>query len=212
MINSFFGIKKATTRMFDEKGNSVVVTDIAVEPMAVVQVKTTEKDGYNAIQVGMDFKTTKKAAKPLLGHVKKLERGTNFVPRFLREIRLKEAEALKINDSIAPDQVFKTGDMVKVTGTSKAKGFQGGVKRHGFKGGPRTHGQSDRERAPGSIGQTTTPGRVYKGKRMAGRMGREIVTTKGLKIMAVDTEKKLLRVSGVVPGMINRLIEVTKQL
>ena len=118
----------------------------------------------------------------------------------------------KLGDVVKVDQVLKEGDTVKVTGISKAKGFAGVVKRHHFAGGPRTHGQSDRERAPGSIGQTTTPGRVYKGKRMAGRMGGRKVTVTGLKVMGVDAQKNLVVVSGLVPGLINSYLTLTRQV
>jgi large subunit ribosomal protein L3 len=118
---------------------------------------------------------------------------------------------LKIGDTIQPEKVFQVGDRVKVTGISKAKGFAGGVKRHGFAGGPRTHGQSDRERAPGSIGQTTTPGRVYKGKRMAGRMGGVTKTVRGLTIFAIDNQKNMIRVKGLIPGNINSPVLIEKE-
>lgn len=210
MITTFFGIKQKQTRVYDEDGKSVVVTEVMVEPATVTQVRTQEVDGYNAVQLGLYFKADKKVTKPMQGLLKKTGLGTNFKPRYIREIRLDAPAESKVNDKISVDQIFKVGDAVQVTATSRAKGFQGVVKRHGFRGGPRTHGQSDRERAPGSIGQTTTPGRVYKGKRMAGRTGNETVTIRGLKVVSIDTEKKLVRISGLVPGRVNRLLTITK--
>ncbi len=200
-------------RIFDAAGKSIPVTDIEVSPLTVVQVKTTDHDGYDAIQIGFNFKNSKKWTKPKIGHLKKAGFGTKFLPRFLREIRYAPdpSAEFKINDKIEIDQVFKIGDKVKVTATSKSKGFQGGVKRHGFAGGSRTHGQSDRERAPGSIGQTTTPGHVYKGKRMAGRMGGVDITISGLQVVAIDTEKKMLRLKGLIPGNKEAPVIITKQ-
>src|SRR5207247_7959997 len=131
-------------------------------------------------------------------------------PYFLAEVRFPadaKVEALpKAGDMIQVTSVFEPGDIIDVTGISKGKGFAGGVKRHHFKGGPRTHGQSDRERAPGSIGQTTTPGRVYRGKRMAGRMGNDRVTVRGLEVVAIDSEKHMLTIKGLVPGAIKELL------
>ena len=217
MINAYYGIKGRPTRVYNEAGKSVSVTEIAVTPIRVVQIKTQEIDGYSALQVGFDWKLKKKAkTKMLEGHLKKAGQDNKSQPRFLREIRevdLKNAagEDIKVNDEIMVSDVFKVGDAIKVTGTSKAKGFQGGVRRHGFKGGPKTHGQSDRWRAPGSIGQTTTPGRVYKGKRMAGHMGREQVTVKGLTVIAIDVEKNTLKVKGMIPGNANAPVYIQKQ-
>lgn len=211
MINTFFGIKKRQTRYFDESGKSIPVSEIFVEPLSITQVKSQEQAGYSAIQVGFGYKTSLKTTKPESGHLKKTGKG-NFRPRYLREIKVakNEAEDYKLNDTIAFDQVFAVGDSVKVTGVSKAKGFAGVVKRHGFAGGPRTHGQSDRERAPGSIGQTTTPGRVYKGKRMAGRMGNETVTISGLKIIKIDKDKNTVLVKGLIPGVLTRPVMLSK--
>jgi large subunit ribosomal protein L3 len=213
MLNALLGTKSIQTQTFDEKGNRLPVTDIVTGPI-VVQVKTADKDGYWAVQLGLGIRRTKNTSKPLLGHLKKTGKG-NQLPRFLREIKFdgkdEDVKKLKIGDMIVADQVFQIGDKVKVTGISKAKGFAGGVKRHGFAGGPRTHGQSDRERAPGSIGQTTTPGRVYKGKRMAGRMGGVTKTVKGLKIFAIDNQKNLIRVKGLIPGNMNSPVLVEKE-
>lgn len=201
------------TRNFNEAGDSIPVTEIKVEPCSVVQVKLKATDGYNALQLGFDIQNLKQVNKPRLGHLKKLMSGTKFLPRFLKEVRLQEGDSIdfKPGDQIEVDQVFQTGDRIKVTAVSKAKGFQGVVKRHGFAGGPRTHGQSDRERAPGSIGQSTTPGRVYKGKRMAGRTGGNTVTVSGLKVVSFDKEKKILKIKGLIPGNKNTPVFIQKQ-
>ncbi len=210
MLNVFYGKKLRQTQEFTESGKRIPVTEVETQPLTVVQIKNSQKEGYWALQVGFDHKTAKRTTKPLKGHLKKTGQG-NFLPRFLREIRLSQEGEFKVGDKITADQVFASGDLVKVTGVSKAKGFQGGVKRHGFKGGPRTHGQSDRERAPGSIGQTTTPGRVYKGKRMAGHMGNAQITVSGLKIVRVDLEKQRVYVAGLIPGGKNTVVTIQKE-
>lgn len=214
MLDTFFGKKINQAREFTPEGIRMAVTYVKVAPCTVIQIKTPSTDGYWALQLGIDHKINTKVTKPLQGHLKKTGQG-NFLPRFLREVRLQEdAEKelpYKIGDTLSVDSVFQVGDNVKVTGISKAKGFQGGVKRHNFKGGPRTHGQSDRERAPGSIGQTTTPGRVYKGKRMAGHMGGEQITIKGLKVLHLDKEKQLLTIKGLIPGIKTGLVTIQKQ-
>lgn len=190
------------------------VTLIKAGPCFVVQVKTKDRDGYWSIQLGFDQRKEKSTTRPILGHLKKA--GLKKIPRFLREIRIKKEQKtdrkqqLKMGDIVKVSDVFKVGDKVSVTGISKGKGFAGVVKRWGFAGGPRTHGQSDRERAPGSIGQTTTPGRVFKGKKMAGRMGGKRVTVKGLKVLEVDKEKNLLVVKGLVPGPKGGLLTIKK--
>ena len=160
-------------------------------------------------QVGIEKRRPATISQAIIGHLKKAGLDKN-PPRFLREVRVTDLGDLKPGSEIKADDVFKEGDKVAITGISKGKGFAGVVKRHHFKGGPRTHGQSDRERAPGSIGQTTTPGRVYKGKRMAGRMGQDKVTLKNLKVVSIDTEKNILIVSGLVPGGRNSLLMIKK--
>lgn len=213
MLNALPGTKLTTKQSFDGQGNRLPVTDIVTGPV-VVQIKTADKDGYWAVQLGLGIRRTKNTSKALLGHLKKTGKG-NLLPRFLREIKFTEGDEevlkLKPGDTILPDVVFQVGDKVKVTGISKGKGFAGGVKRHGFAGGPRTHGQSDRERAPGSIGQTTTPGRVYKGKRMAGRMGGVTKTVSGLKVFAIDNQNLIIRVKGLIPGNKNSPVLVEKE-
>lgn len=199
---------------FSSEGKRISSTRILAGPCWIVDVKTVDKDGYNAIQLGFGSRRVKTLTRPELGHLKNAGLDKN-PPRFLREVRLDKplklsSGKIKPGTMVNVADVFKVGDLVSVTGTSKGKGFQGVVKRHHFAGGPRTRGQSDRERAPGSIGQTTTPGRVYKGKKMAGRMGGEKVTVKNLKVVDIDSEKNLLIISGVVPGGRNSFLLVRK--
>jgi len=218
MTGFILGEKGQQEQIFDDNGERIPVTHIKTSPCYLVDIKWPEKDGYYAILLG--FGQTKNIKKPILGQLKKA--GIKTPLRFLKEIRLAKKEmiiekegkrGLKIDnkdifigDEITPSLVFQKRGFVNITGKSKGKGFQGVVKRHHFKGGPRTHGQSDRERAPGSIGQTTTPGRVYKGKRMAGRMGWDRVTIENLKI--VDVSETELIVKGLVSGARGGLLEV----
>lgn len=194
------------TSTYDARGRRVGATVIKIEPNFVVQTKTSEsKDGYNAIQLGSGLK--KNINRPQSGHIRKAGLDSNL--RYLKEIRTEET-ALKPGTEITLAQVFSIGDAVKVTGISKGKGFQGGVRRHGFAGGPKTHGQSDRHRAPGSIGQTTTPGRVYKGKKMAGHMGVDQITTRNLEVVGINKAENLLTVKGAVPGHTDSLIVIER--
>jgi large subunit ribosomal protein L3 len=169
----------------------------------VTQLKTDDKEGYKAAQLG--FGETKKLNSPQKGHLKKLGKF-----RYLREFRVADTEGVKVGDKIDVG-LFKEGDLVDITGVTKGKGFAGVVKRYGFAGGPKTHGQSDRHRAPGSIGATTSPGRVLKGKRMAGHMGSERVTVSHLKVYKADPERNLLLVKGAVPGARNGLLLIEKR-
>ena len=169
MINTILGSKGVSSQTFIE-GFRIPVTKVAAGPCVVTQIKKMEPDGYWAIQLGFSSKRAKNTSKPLQGHLKTTSKDQKF-SRYIREIRVEKEPESKVGDMIVASDIFKPGDVVAVTGISKGKGFAGVVKKHHFRGGPRTHGQSDRERAPGSIGQTTTPGRVYKGKKMAGRMG-----------------------------------------
>jgi len=219
MINTILGTKRVNSQTFVE-GFRIPVTKVTAGPCVVTQIKHMEPDGYWAIQLGFSSKRAKNTSKPLQGHLnknkqiskstnKQIDETTNF-PRYLREVRLDKEPEFNIGDVINASDIFKAGDVIAVTGISKGKGFAGVVKRHGFAGGPRTHGQSDRERAPGSIGQTTTPGRVYKGKRMAGRMGGETVTVKNLHVISVDSETGLVEISGQIPGTPGALITLQK--
>jgi large subunit ribosomal protein L3 len=215
MINAILGIKKGMAQAFLTDGMRIPVTKIQAGPCLVTQVKTVKKDGYQAIQLGLGEKKRKSTTKPLLGHLKKVswpeEDKKDLLPRILKEIRLKKDQEhqLKVGDVITADQTLSAGDIVDVTGTSLGKGFTGVMKRWGFKGGPRTHGQSDRERAPGSIGQSTTPGRVFKGKKMAGRSGSARVTIRNLQVIKV-TETGEVWIKGQVPGSRNGIVTVKK--
>jgi large subunit ribosomal protein L3 len=188
--------------VFSSAGEARGVTVVEAGPCVVVQIKTTERDGYDAVQLG--FGQRKSLTKPMRGHVKQLG---NF--RYLREVRVDDPNEYEIGQSLGAD-VFEAGDIVNVVGTSKGKGFAGGVKRYHFRGGPKTHGQSDRHRAPGSIGSGTTPGRVRKGLRMAGHMGDERVTVKNLRVFQSNPERGILLIEGSVPGGVNGVVRVTK--
>jgi len=178
--------------LLDELGNFVPVTVVEAGPCIVTQIKTTEKEGYNAIQIG--FGKGKNIVKPLLGHLKK----SKAESKTIREIRLDNIEeSVKVGDEIKVD-IFSEGDLVKVIGTSKGKGFAGTIKRHNFHRGPKTHG-SHNYRAPGSIG-AAYPEHVFKGKKLPGQMGHEQVTVKDLKIIKVDKENNLLAIRGAIPG------------
>jgi len=204
-VQTMFGQKIDQSQKFLEDGTRIPVTSLWVAGNVVVAVKTNDKDHYCAIQLG--FGTKKKANKAHLGQIK----GASLkqAPKFLKEVRLNGEDSFpNLGEVINATEVFKPGDVIDATGVSKGKGYAGVVKRHHFKGGPRTHGQSDRERAPGSIGQTTTPGRVYKGKRMAGRMGHETATIRNLEIMDVSEDTVLVK--GLVPGGKNTLIMLKK--
>lgn len=194
------------TQIVDEKGIIIPVTIIEAGPCYVTQKKTVENDGYSAVQLGFGDLRQKSLNKPKAGHLKKS--GSPAV-KYLREFRVSNPDEYQEGQKIDAS-IFAAGDVVDVIGTSKGKGFAGGVKRHGFSGGPKTHGQSDRWRAPGSIGAGTTPGRVWKGTRMAGRMGNDRVTVQNLKIALVDAEKNVIAVRGAVPGAKNGLVIVRK--
>jgi large subunit ribosomal protein L3 len=195
MLKGLIGKKVGMTQIFDDAGAAIPVTLIEAGPCYVTQVRLAEKDGYTAVQLGFSEAKPKRLTGGQLGHLKR----NNLAPlRFLREFREKDAQ-LQEGDKVTVE-VFQVGDHVDVVGTSKGKGFQGGVKRYHFRGGPKTHGQSDRQRAPGSRGSGTTPGRVYKGARSAGHMGDDRVTVQNLKVVLVDAERNLLGLRGAVPG------------
>lgn len=201
------GRKTRQGQKFLENGRRIPVTYIDVSGVVAVDVKKSEKNNYFAIQMGAGRK--RKANKTLLGHAKRAS--LSEAPNFLKEVRLRDDESQSLpslGDKMNALDFFKPGDVVNITGTSKGKGFAGVVKRHGFHGGPKTHGQSDRHRAPGAIGQGTTPGRVYKGKRMAGRMGHDQVTIKNLKIIEVSDKEVLI--AGLVPGVLGSYIVIKK--
>ncbi|BCX14532.1 MAG: 50S ribosomal protein L3 [Patescibacteria group bacterium] len=208
MLKTILSTKSEMSQMFI-KGVRVPVTWIKADKCTVSQIKKGEKDGYFAIQLAFGEKKKKNLSKSVLGHLKSLIK-SDKAPKFIKEIRLDKEPDLKVGDKIDPFEIFKVGDLVSVTGISKGKGFAGVVKRWKFAGGPKTHGQSDRHRAPGSIGQRTTPGRVYKGKRMAGRMGSQTVTVKNLIVVSIDKENGLIGLSGPVPGIKGGLLTVKK--
>jgi len=202
MIPGIIGKKIGMSQVFSDSGKVEAVTVIEAGPCLVTQIKTADKEGYNAVQLG--FSNAKKLNKAEQGHLKELGK-----LKKLREFRVDDTAEMKVGDQVDVSQ-FKTGDVVNVTGVSKGKGFSGVVKRHGFHGGPKTHGQTDRHRAPGAIGATTSPGRVLKGMRMAGHMGAERVTQKGLTVYKTDPEHNLLLVQGAVPGAKNGLLLISK--
>lgn len=202
MIDGIIGRKIGMTQVFGEDRTVAQVTAIAAGPCLVTQVKRTEKEGYDAIQLG--FGEAKRLNSPEKGHLKKLG-----MFKHLREFAAADVASIQVGQ-VVDVSIFKPGDLVNITGISKGKGFAGVVKRHHFAGGPKTHGQSDRHRAPGSIGATTTPGRVLKGMKMAGHMGNERVTVSHLKVIEADAERNLLLVRGAVPGARNGLVTIRK--
>lgn len=197
------GKKLGMTQIFSEDGKLIPVTIIEAGPCCVVQVKTIEMDGYEAVKVGfIEERKEKNISKPLRGIFKKA--GTSMF-RILKEFKV---TGLKVGDIIKAD-VFSKGDMVNISGISKGKGFQGVMKRHNFKGGPGSHG-SMFNRAPGSIGASSFPSRVWQGMRMAGHMGSERVTIRNLKVVDVRPDQNLILVAGAVPGAKNSILEIRK--
>ncbi|MBN2471207.1 MAG: 50S ribosomal protein L3 [Anaerolineae bacterium] len=197
-MKGIIGKKVGMTQIFDEKGLVTPVTVIQAGPCYVTQVRTAERDGYMAVQLGFEETKPARLTRGQLGHLKR-----NNLPalKYLREFRVRNGEtSVEEGQKITIANAFEVGDRVDVVGTSKGRGFAGTIKRHGFNRGPKTHGQSDRMRSPGSIGATSTPGRVFKGKRMPGRMGNERVTAQNLEVMVIDEDKNLLAVKGSVPG------------
>ncbi|AXJ00092.1 LSU ribosomal protein L3P [Cyclonatronum proteinivorum] len=205
-MSGILGIKLGMTSVFDEGGNHLPVTVIEAGPCTITQIFRKEKDGYDGVQLAMGEKKAKNVSKAMQGHFEK----ANTTPkRYVREIRDYIPEGLDLGDTIKAEDIFEAGSRVHVVGTSKGKGFMGVVKRHGFSGvGGRTHGQHNRERAPGSIGQASTPSKVFKGLKMAGRMGNERVTIKDLQIVKVLPESNLILIKGAVPGPKGRLVEI----
>ncbi len=195
-MKGIIGKKVGMTQVIKDNGEVVPVTVIEAGPCYVVQVRTPEKDGYRAVQLGFEEVKPKKLTKGQRGH---LERAGVPMLRYLREIRMRSNESYEVGQVIRAD-IFQPGERVDIVGKSKGRGFAGVVKRHHFGGGPHTHGQSDRERAPGSIGACATPGRVWKGMRMPGHMGAKRVTAQNLEVVLVDPDRNLLAVKGSVPG------------
>jgi len=214
MQSAFLATKGLTSQRFDDKLKRIPVTSLLTQDVCLVEVKSKEKNGYNALKLTIG--KAKRIDKPTQGQLKKAN--LQITPKSVKEVRIKGEELdrmsfveedgkmvakigeakLSAGQTLSPTVMFKVGDFVDVTGESKGKGFQGGVKRHGFHGGPKTHGQSDRWRAPGSVGATTTPGRTFKGQRMAGRMGSDRVTVAHLQVIEVADDKIIVK--GLIPG------------
>lgn len=205
MINKLFGKKLGMTRIFLDEGKSIPVTVLKVGPCIVIQKKTHEKDGYDAIQVGYEPRNERRVNKPLKGHFAAAGKGPFS---YLREIRVEDAAQFELGHEINSD-IFAVGDLVYVSGLSKGRGFSGVMKRWGFSGGRMTHG-SRSKRIPGSIGCSAYPSRVQKGKKLPGRMGNQRVTIKNLKVVDVRPEMNVVLVKGAVPGSRNSLIEISK--
>ena len=208
MVEGLLGTKLGMTQVFDERGEATPVTVISAGPCVITQIKTTDNDGYEAVQLG--FGRARRLSQPERGHLKKSQpegADDELLLRHLREFQADSLDDVQLGQEVTVS-IFKPGDVIDISGVSKGKGFAGVVKRHGFRGGPKTHGQSDRWRAPGSIGSGTTPGRVYKGQKMAGHMGAARVTTENLRIIARDDGRGLLLVAGAVPGATNGVVRV----
>ena len=206
-MSGLLGKKLGMSTVFDEQGNTISVTVIEAGPCVVTQIRTKEKDGYESVQLGFGTVREKLVNKPAKGH---LAKANSPLVRHLREFKDLDLNTIKLGTTLKVDDLFTAGDMVKVIGTSKGKGFQGVVKRHHFGGGPVSHGQSDRTRAPGSVGSSSYPSRSFKGQRMGGHMGMERVTVKNLVVVRVDGVNNLLLIKGAVPGHQHGIVEIRK--
>ncbi|MDP4114513.1 MAG: 50S ribosomal protein L3 [Bacteroidota bacterium] len=203
------GKKLGMSSIFGNDGEMIPVTVIQAGPCKIVNIRTVEKDGYTALQLGFGKKKSKNVSKPVIGQYTKS--GIDTPSAILKEYRYTETDAYKIGDEIKVD-LFTEGEKIRVKGKSKGKGFQGVMKRHGFGGvGGTTHGQSDRLRAPGSIGSSSYPSRVFKGMKMGGRTGFEAITVQNLKIVKILPEENIILVKGAVPGSINSIVELIKK-
>jgi len=207
-MSGIIGRKIGMSNVFNSAGELIPVTIIKAGPCKVVAIRTSDKDGYNALQLGFEEKKEKNISKPVSGQYKK----NNLTPSaYLKEFKFSSDNEFKIGDEVKVN-LFKEGEKIKVRGRSKGKGFQGVMKRHGFGGvGGTTHGQSDRLRAPGSIGASSYPSRVFKGQRMAGRKGYEKVTVSNLTVEKILADENLILVKGAVPGSINSIVELLKK-
>jgi len=206
MIQGILGKKLGMTQVFVADGSRVPVTVVEAGPCTVVQKKTESTDGYNALQVGFEAKKTHRVNKPMMGHFKKADQGAFAT---LRELAADNIDEHQVGDQITCDSLFKAGDIVDVTATSKGKGFQGVIKRWGFSGGRATHG-SKFHRAPGSIGMSAWPSRVHRGKKMPGQMGNARVTQQNLEIVEVRADQNLILVKGAIPGPNQGLVLIRK--
>jgi len=205
VIEGLLGRKIGMTQVFGPTGEVIPVTVLEVGPCVVTQIRTRDRDGYEAVQIGFGEARPKSLTKPQKGHLA----GAGQLLRYLREFKAESFDDLSVGQVLTAD-LFEAGDLVDVTGTSKGRGFQGVMKRHHFRGGPRTHGQSDRARAPGSIGAGTDPGHVFKGTRMAGRMGNRRITTQNLVVVEILSDKNVVLVRGSVPGAKNGLVMIRR--
>ena len=204
-MKGLLGTKLGMTQVWDDEGNVVPVTVIEVAPNVVTQIRTPEVDGYTAVQIATGQIDPRKVNQPIAGHFAK----AGVTPRrHLTELRTADAAEYELGQELTVDGVFEAGQKVDVVGTSKGKGFAGAMKRHNFGGASASHGQHRNHRKPGSVGGAATPGRVFKGKKLPGRMGGERVTLQNLTVQAVDAEKSLILVKGAVPGARGRLVFV----
>jgi large subunit ribosomal protein L3 len=207
-MSGIIGRKIGMSNVFNSAGELIPVTIIKAGPCKIVSIRTSDKDGYNALQLGFEEKKEKNVSKPVSGQFKKNKLAPSA---YLKEFKFSNENEFKIGDEVKVD-LFKEGEKIKVRGRSKGKGFQGVMKRHGFGGvGGTTHGQSDRLRAPGSIGASSYPSRVFKGQRMAGRKGYEKVTVSNLTVEKILADENLILVKGAVPGSINSIVELLKK-
>lgn len=204
-VRGLLGVKLGMTQVWNEEGHVVPVTVIEIAPNVVTQVRTQEADGYSAVQIAAGSIDPRKVSKPLTGHFAK----AGVTPRrHLTEVRTADAAEYELGQELTLEETFQAGQTIDVVATSKGKGFAGTMKRHNFKGVGASHGAHRNHRKPGSVGGAATPGRVFKGQRMAGRMGVDRVTVQNLKVQAVDAEKGLLLVRGAVPGARGRTVFV----
>ncbi|MEX2394806.1 MAG: 50S ribosomal protein L3 [Actinomycetota bacterium] len=202
VTKGILGRKLGMTQIFDDTSRAIPVTAIEAGPCRIAQIRTPERDGYSAIQLAFGEIRSNKLTRPELGHLQR----SNLDPhRYLVELRVADASAYEVGSELKAD-VFEAGEIADVIGTSKGKGFAGVMKRHGFHGAPASHGTERKHRTPGSIGAGTTPHHVFKGQKMAGRMGHERVTVLNLEVVRVDPERNLILVKGAVPGPVGGLV------
>jgi large subunit ribosomal protein L3 len=204
-MQGILGVKKGMTQVFDPNGLVVPVTIVKAGPCFITQIKTKETDGYNSVQIAFLDKKEKRTSKPAKGHFAKAKVEPK---RIIKEFPFNDQDKLELGAEIKVDR-FSPGDFVRISGVSKGKGFQGVMKRHNFGGGQQTHGQSDRLRAPGSLGQSSNPSRVFKGIKMAGRMGNDRVTVRRVEVVKVDAENNLIYLRGSLPGSKNSILEIS---
>ncbi|MFQ5903361.1 MAG: 50S ribosomal protein L3 [Candidatus Binatia bacterium] len=206
MIQGLLGKKLGMTQVFSDEGNAIPVTVVEAGPCRVVQKKTKEKDGYEAVQLGFSSQKPKRMNKPLRGHFEKAEAGPT---RILREVKTTDLDKVQVGQEIGSD-IFSAGEFVDVIGHSKGRGFAGVMKRHGFSGAPGSHGTHESFRGPGSIGGSAFPSKVFRGKKLPGRMGAERVTAQNLQVIRVVPERNLLLIKGSVPGANGHFLLIQK--